>query len=208
MEANTNPLAQGNVGHIDNARVEDLYTAPTSAIRVGQNTRQWNNIITEEKNEHQRPWNAGRSLERHDMEDDMPERVPTNDFADEMSRYGRHKVPSRHSSTGSKNSKVKKRGGRQPGSHLTRDGTKLSLKPSASYSPHEMSVGLSPNGSNLQCWSPLLPDVLSANSDRPSTSPSGQSDDAQFPSLGFQSQGGEHENPGFGSIGIGISPCP
>ena len=86
--------------------------------------------------------------------------------------------------------------------------------PSTSYSPRDiditdLSVGLSPNGSYIQ-WSPMPDGGLPANSDQASTSPSdyqGQSD-AQFPSFSFQNQGDEHENPGFGSTGISISPCP
>ena len=109
------------MGRIDDARIKDTHTASSLAIHVGQNTRQWNNFTTEEKNDHRLPWNARLGSERHGMEDDRPERDPTDDCADKVSTL-RRKVPSRHSSTGSKNSKDKKRGGRQRGSHLTQAG--------------------------------------------------------------------------------------
>ena len=113
------------MSRIDDARIDDTHTASTLAIHVGQNTRQWNNFITEEKNDHRPPWNARLGSERHGMENDRPERDPPDDFADKVCRYGstlRRKVLSRHSSTGSKNSKDKKRGGRQRGSHLSQAG--------------------------------------------------------------------------------------
>lgn len=112
-----------SLGRTGDARIGDTHTAPNSVTHDGLNTGQWDNSITKEKSGHQLPGaeHPGhvRSLNMEDdMEDDMPQRDPADDFTDEP--YGYHSTE--HSLRRSKNSNDRKRGGRQRGSHLTRDG--------------------------------------------------------------------------------------